>query len=141
MTSRLETVMELERMIGTLLGWFATTSLVIAALGQYAIAMFSTRRRTRDFGVRLALGASASQIQRGIVGEAFRLTFAGLLVGFLLSVAVATALRSVLFGVTPTDPPTYAAVFALLAITSIVASYLPAWRAGRVNVVDVLRQE
>jgi predicted permease len=141
MTSRLETVMELERMIGTLLGWFATMSLVIAALGQYAIAMFSTRRRTREFGVRLALGASASQIQRGVVGEAFRLTFAGLLIGFLLSAAAGTAFRSVLFGITPTDPPTYAAVFTLLAITSIGASYLPAWRAGRVNVVDVLRQE
>jgi predicted permease len=141
MTSRLETVTELERMVATLLSWFAVTSLVIAALGQYAIAMFSTRRRTRDFGVRLALGASASQIQRSVVSEAFRLTSAGLLVGFLLSVGVATALRSVLFGITPTDPPTYAAVFTLLAITSILASYFPAWRAGRVNVVDVLRQE
>lgn len=141
MTSLLETVMELERMVGTLLAWFAAMSLFIAALGQYAIAMFSTRRRTRDFGVRLALGASAAQIQRGVVTEAFRLTFAGLLVGFLLSVAAGTAFRSVLFGITPTDPPTYAAVFTLLAVTSIVASYLPAWRAGRVNVVDVLRQE
>jgi predicted permease len=141
MTRRLETVTELERMVGTLLAWFAAISLVIAALGQYAIAMFGARRRTREFGVRLALGASSSQIQRGVVSEAFRLTFAGLFCGFLLSVAAATAFRSTLFGITPTDPPTYAAVFTLLAVTSIVASYLPAWRAGRVNVVEVLRQE
>jgi ABC-type antimicrobial peptide transport system permease subunit len=120
---------------------FAMTSLVIAALGQYAAAMFNMRRRTRDFGVRLALGASARQIHRSVVREALGLAVPGLVVGFLLSVATATAAQAVLFGVTAVDPVTYGGVLFLLAITSLVASYLPAWRAGRVSVIDALRQE
>lgn len=141
MTAQLETVNESERLIATLLVFFAAGSLVVATLGQYAIAMFNMRRRTRDFGIRLSLGASAAQIQRAVVREALRLTVIGLVSGFALSVAVGLAFRSVLFGITPTDPATYAGVFALLAIVSIVASYLPAWRAGQVNVVEALRQE
>ena len=141
MTDRLESVTVLERMIATLLMVFALASLVVAALGQYAVAMFNMRRRTKDFGVRMALGASASQIQRDVVAEALRLTWRGMVIGFMLSAGVGLASRSVLFGVTPTDPPTYAAVLVVLAVTSLVASYLPAWRAGRVNVVDALRQD
>ncbi|MGH9176355.1 MAG: FtsX-like permease family protein, partial [Vicinamibacterales bacterium] len=141
MQARLDTVTELERMVGTLLMFFAAASLVIASLGQYAISAFNMRRRTRDFGVRLALGASSAQIRRAVVREAFGLTSVGLFLGFALSVAAGAAFRRALFGITPTDPTTYAAVFVLLAISSIVASYLPAWRAGRVNVVEALRQE
>ncbi len=141
MESRLDDVTELERMVRTLLMFFAVVSLVIAALGQYAITAFNMRRRTRDFGVRMALGASSAQIQRAVVREALRLTSIGLLLGFALSLGASAAFRRVLFGITPTDPPTYATVFVLLALASIVASYLPAWRAGRVNVVEALRQE
>jgi predicted permease len=141
MRSRLESVTILERQVTTMLVAFAMTSLVIAALGQYAAAMFNMRRRTRDFGVRLALGASARQIHRSVVREALGLAVPGLVVGFLLSVATATAAQAVLFGVTAVDPVTYGGVLFLLAITSLVASYLPAWRAGRVSVIDALRQE
>lgn len=141
MTSQLETVTVLERQIATMLAFFAAGSLVIAALGQYAITAFNMRRRTRDFGVRLALGASAQQIQKGVLREAFRLTTIGLLIGFALSVAVALLFRNILIGVTPTDPVTYIGVFTLLTNASILASYLPAWRAGRVNVIEALRQD
>jgi ABC-type antimicrobial peptide transport system permease subunit len=131
----------LERQVTTMLVGFALTSLVIAALGQYAAAMFNMRRRTRDFGVRMALGASTHQIQRSVVREAFLLTVPGLVIGFVLSAGVASAARVALFGVTPIDPLTYAGVLLTLALTSLFASYLPAWRAGRVSVVDALRQE
>jgi ABC-type antimicrobial peptide transport system permease subunit len=141
MSSRLESVTVLERQITTMLIFFAVTSLAIAALGQYAAAMFNMRRRTRDFGVRLALGASNRQIQRSVVREALLLTVPGLAIGFLLSAAIGTAANRALFGVTAVDPPTYLGVLALLAATSVIASYLPAWRAGRVNVIDALRQE
>ena len=141
MNARLESVTVIERMIATLLMAFALASLVVAALGQYAVAMFNMRRRTKDFGVRMAIGASSSQIQRDVIAEAFGLTWRGLVIGFLLSVGVGLAAGSVLFGVTPTDPLTYSAVFLLLAVTSLTASYVPAWRAGRVNVVEALRQE
>lgn len=141
MTTQLESVTELERQVAVLLLFFAAGSLLIAALGQYAITAFNMRRRTRDFGVRMALGASSQQIQSGVLREAFRLTIIGLLLGFGLSVGVGLAFRSILFGITPTDPATYVGVFALLAVASLIASYLPAWRAGRVNVVEALRQE
>ncbi len=141
MRSTLESVTGLERQIATMLLFFAGASLLIAGLGQYAITAFNMRRRTRDFGVRMALGASSQQIQSGVLREALRLTLVGLVIGFGLSVAVGLAFRGILFGITPTDPTTYAAVFALLALASLVASYLPAWRASRVNVVEALRQE
>lgn len=141
MDARLQSVTVLERMIARLLTVFATASLVVAALGQYAVAMFNMRRRTKDFGVRMAIGASASQIQREVIGEALRMTWRGLAVGVALSVAAGVAARGVLFGVTPTDPATYLAVFAILSTASVAASYLPAWRAARINVVEALRQE
>jgi predicted permease len=128
-------------LISTLLMIFAGVSLLIAGIGQYAVVAFSMRRRTRDFGVRIALGASGRDIVRSVLREASTLTTAGLLVGFALSAAVATALRAVLFGVTPTDVPTYAGVFALLAGVSLFASYIPARRASRINPVQALRQE
>lgn len=141
MTAQLDTVTDLERRIAMLLAVFAVVSLGIAALGQYAIATFTVRRRARDFGVRMALGASPERIQRSVVREALKLTGIGLLVGFALSIVAGLAFSRVLVGITPTDPGTYAAVFSLMAVTTVVASYMPAWRAGRVNVVEALRQE
>jgi putative ABC transport system permease protein len=120
MTAQLDTVTALERQIAMLLAVFATLSLGIAALGQYAIATFHVRRRARDFGVRMALGATPERIQRSVIRDALTLTGIGLLMGFGLSVL---------------------AGFALMAVTSVVASVVPAWRAGRVNVVEALRQE
>jgi ABC-type antimicrobial peptide transport system permease subunit len=128
-------------MISTLLMIFAGMSLLIAAVGQYAVVAFNMRRRTRDFGVRIALGASARQIVGSVLREGIGLTAVGLVVGFGLSVAVATALSGVLFGVTPTDAPTYTGVFAMLACISLFASYLPARRASRIDPVRALRQE
>jgi predicted permease len=141
MNTRLEEITVMENLVMQLLASFAVVSLVIAALGQYAVAMFSIRRRTRDFGVRLALGASSWQIQRSVIGEAFSLTLPGLLIGFALSAATAATFRAALFGVTPVDPATYGTVFLLLAGVSVFASYVPAWRAGRVNVIEALRHE
>ena len=141
MNARLAMVTELETLIVELLVCFAVLSLVIAALGHYAVAMFNMRRRTREFGVRMALGASSQRIQGAVVREALVHAVLGLIIGFLLSATVAVTFRSLLFGVTPVDPITYLGVFLLLAVASIVASYLPARRASRVSVVDALRQE
>lgn len=129
------------QMIATLLGVFASLSLLIAAIGQYAVVAFRTRRRTRDFGIRIALGASGRQIVRSVLGQGAALTAIGLGVGMALSAAVASLLRGALFGVTPTDPQTYLAVFAVLACVSLFASYLPARRASRIDPVQALRQE
>jgi predicted permease len=128
-------------MLATLLTLFAGGSLLIAAIGQYAVVAFDGRRRSREFGVRIALGASPRQLVSSVVSESFRLTALGLATGFALSVAVGTGLARVLYGVTPTDPATFASVFVLLAGASLLASYLPARRAASTDPMVVLRTE
>jgi putative ABC transport system permease protein len=128
-------------MIARLLAIFSLVSLVIAAIGQYAVVAFNMRRRIREFGVRIALGASSGQVLGGVLREGLVLTLIGLACGLALSMAVAMAARSVLFNVTPTDPQTYAGVFAILAVVSLVACCLPARGASRVDPVRALRQE
>ena len=127
--------------LAILLAVFAGGSLLIATIGQYAAMAFTMRRRIRDFGVRIALGASARDIVSSVVREGLRLTAAGLAIGTALSLAAAAALRSMLFGVTPTDARTYAGVFTLLAAASLVACYLPAHRAARIDPMQALRDE
>ncbi len=129
------------RIITILLTIFATGSLAIAAIGLYGVISFSMRRRTREFGVRIALGASAADVVRSVLHEGAVLAAAGTVVGFVLSAAVATAARRLLFGVTPTDVPTYLSVFLLLTVVALAASYLPARRASRIAPAIALREE
>jgi putative ABC transport system permease protein len=141
MDEQLDTLALSATMIARLLAMFSLVSLLIAAIGQYAVVAFNMRRRVREFGVRIALGASASQVLGGVLREGLWLTVIGLICGLVLSVAVAVAARSVLFNVTPTDPQTYAGVFAVLTVVSLLACGLPARGASRVDPVRALRQE
>jgi putative ABC transport system permease protein len=141
MEEQLERVSLSASMIARLLAIFSLVSLIVAAIGQYAVVAFNMRRRIREFGVRIALGASTNQVLGAVLREGLFLTVIGLVCGLALSVAIAVAARSVLFNVTPTDPQTYAGVFALLAIVSLVACCLPARGASRVDPVRALRQE
>jgi ABC-type antimicrobial peptide transport system permease subunit len=141
MDEQLDTLSLSASMIARLLGIFSCVSLLIAAIGQYAVVAFNMRRRVREFGVRIALGASSRQVLSGVLREGLFLTCVGLACGLALSIAVAVAARSVLFNVTPTDPTTYAGVFALLAVVSLIACCLPARGASRVDPVRALRQE
>jgi putative ABC transport system permease protein len=141
MDEQLDSLALSASMIASLLAIFSLVSLVIAAIGQYAVVAFNMRRRVREFGVRIALGASSRQVLTGVLREGLFLTCVGLACGLALSVVVAVAARSVLFNVTPTDPQTYAGVFAVLAVVSLVACCLPARVASRVDPVRALRQE
>jgi predicted permease len=141
MNAQLEGVTFLARMIARLLLIFSLVSLLIAAIGQYAVIAFNMRRRVREFGVRIALGASARQVLSTVLREGFALTAFGLVLGLLLSLGVALGVRGVLFGVTPTDGPTYTGVFALLGCVALIACCLPAIAATRVDPVQALRQE
>jgi predicted permease len=141
MATQLEGITSVVRILTTLLTLFAAGSLLIATLGQYAVLAFTMKRRTRDFGLRMALGASARQILGSVIAEGLRLTIVGLAIGSALSLLTGRALGSVLFGVTPADPPTYAGVVAVLAAASLMACYVPAWRASRVDPMVALRQE
>jgi putative ABC transport system permease protein len=105
------------------------------------VVAFAGRRRSREFGVRIALGASSRQLVSSVISESFRMTALGLVIGFALSVAVGAVLARVLYGVTPTDPATFASVFVLLAGASLLASYLPARRAANTDPMVVLRTE
>jgi predicted permease len=127
--------------LAMLLTLFAGGSLIIAAIGQYAVVAFDGRRRTREFGLRIALGASAQQLVFSVMAESFRVTAIGIVAGFALSAAAATVLARVLFGVTPTDRWTYTAVFVLLSAASLIACYLPARRAARTDPLVALRTE
>ena len=89
----------------------------------------------------MALGASSHQVLAAVLGDGFRSTATGLSIGFPLSVGLATLLRGVLYGVTPTDAVTYGGVFGLLALASLVACYLPARRASQINPIRALRYE
>lgn len=141
METELGDLASVVRMITIWVTLFAVGSLIIAAIGQYAVIAFDMRRRTRDFGVRIALGASRRQILGSVIGEGLRWTAAGLAVGFLLSLAAGFGFRSVLVGVTPTDARTYLGVCTLLAAASLVACYLPARRAARIDPILALRDE
>jgi predicted permease len=129
------------RVLTTLLMLFAGGSLFIAAIGQYAVVAFDMRRRVREVGLRIALGASSRQVLTRVIREGFTLTVLGLLLGSGLSLGVSTALGALLYGITATDPVTYAGVFALLSGASLLACYLPARQAARINPMTALRIE
>lgn len=141
MPAQLASITWPERALTVLLLLFAAGSLAIAAIGQYAVMAFTMRRRTREFGLRLALGASTGHIRRVVLREGLRLTAIGLTLGFTLSLVAGIAARRLLFGVTPTDAWTYAGVFALLTVVSLAAGALPALRAARVDPMRVLRED
>lgn len=129
------------RVLTTLLMIFAGGSLFIATIGQYAVVAFDMRRRVREVGLRMALGASSRQVLTRVMREGLALTVVGLSLGFLLSLGAGTVLGAALYGITATDPMTYAGVFALLSGASLLACYLPARRAARISPMAALRVE
>jgi putative ABC transport system permease protein len=127
--------------VTSLLSMFSTGALIVAAIGLYAVVAFNTAKRKRDFGVRMALGASSRQILNGVLKDGLVLTAIGLVAGLALSAAAGRAFRSFLAGVSPTDMWTYLGVMSLVAAVSLIACYIPAHRAAGTNPVEALRQE
>jgi putative ABC transport system permease protein len=124
-----------------LLAVFAAVALVLAAIGTYGVMAYSVAQRTREIGVRMALGAPRGTVLRMVLGEAARLAVAGLLIGLLAAAPAARAVSSLLFGIRPSDPTTYFAVAALLLTVALVASFVPARRATRIDPIKALRWE
>ena len=133
--------MFLRGMVMRLLAWFAFAALLLGGVGVYGILSEVTTARTREIGVRLALGATRGGIARLVFRTGATPALIGLALGAALTVAVAPALRSLLFGVTLLDVPSLAAVVGLLAGVTVLACAIPAWRAVRVPVTTALRQE
>jgi putative ABC transport system permease protein len=125
----------------TLLGAFAALALVLASIGLYGVLSYAVTQRSREIGLRMALGASASTVVRMVVRHGIVLTGIGVAIGLVASWAATRSLKNLLYGVTATDPITFAAVAALLTIIALVACWIPARRASRVDPIVVLREE
>ena len=123
------------------LGAFAVLALVLTAVGVYGVVAYSTARRTRELAVRRAIGASAPHIIALVVGEGLGWTLLGIAAGAFGARILAGALGSLLYGVSATDPTTFVAMAAGLAVVALVASALPALRATRVDPMIALRTE
>jgi predicted permease len=120
---------------------FGLAALILAAAGIYGVLAGSVVERWREIGVRAALGASPGEIVGLVLRQGLRLTGLGVVVGLGVALLATRALETLLFGVSNVDPATYVGVIALLVMTSVVASALPAWRAARVDPVTALRAE
>jgi ABC-type antimicrobial peptide transport system permease subunit len=133
--------MAVHRFVLALLGGFAVLALVLAAIGLYGVIAYGVSQRTRELGVRIALGASAGDVVTMVLREALSLAVVGIVVGAAAAVAATRALRGLLYGVQPGDPATLGATAVLLAGVAIAAAYLPARRAASTDPVEALRAE
>jgi predicted permease len=124
-----------------LVGSFAACAWLLGVIGLYGVVAYSVGRRTREIGVRMALGAQRGSVARMVVGDAGRVIAAGLTAGMLGAAAAATVARGLLFGVSAWDPATMGVVAAVLGLSALVASYVPARRASSINPIEALRVE
>jgi putative ABC transport system permease protein len=122
-------------------GLFATAALVLVATGILGVLAYSVARRTREIGVRMALGAQRGAVLRHVVGQALWMTAAGLAVGLVAALALTRLLSRFLFDVRPSDPVTFVAAAMVLTSAAILASYVPARRAATVDPLTALRSE
>jgi predicted permease len=130
-----------ERFLFALTGAFAVVALVLGTIGIYGVLAYGVARRTREIGLRLALGARGRDIATLIVGEGGRLIVAGTVLGLAGAVLLGRLLRGLLFGVTPLDPATLVAAPLALAAAALVATWLPARRAAHLDPVEALRHD
>ena len=131
----------IHRSSAWLVGGFAALALILSVVGLYGVVAYSVSQRTREIGVRMALGAQQSSVYRLILSEAGRLTSIGILIGLACAIGAAAAMQAVLFGVRSWDIPTLFAVAAILTAAALVASFVPARRAASVDPVVALRAE
>ena len=145
LAEELDAVLVRERLLATLSGFFGALALLLASIGLYGLFAFSVVRRTREIGIRVALGATAPSVVWMILREALVLVGFGLALGLLLALAAGhlaqSQLEGLLFGLTARDPLTLAAASALLSIVAVLAAYLPARRASRASPMLALRAE
>jgi putative ABC transport system permease protein len=141
MSQRMSDTVAQPRFYAVMLGAFAFVALALAAVGLYGVMSYAVSQRTREIGIRMALGAGRRDVLRLVAGQGMAFAMAGVAVGLAGAFALTRYLESMLFGLSPFDPPTVGAVTLLLAAVAAIASYIPARRATRVDPMVALRYE
>ena len=118
---------------------FATLGILLVALGIYGVISYSVTQRTQEIGIRMALGATMAQVQRSVIAKTLRLALIGIAAGAVASLLLSKAIAALLFNTAPTDPVTFAAMVLLIGTVALLAGYIPARRASRINPMVALR--
>src|SRR6185437_15597939 len=129
------------RMAAIALGIFGVFAMALAATGLFALMSYAVARRTREIGIRMALGAQRKQVLSSLLGRTLLLCAAGTCLGAIATLAAGRLLSAVLYGVSPRDPATYAAALCLMIVVGVLACWMPASRAMRTDPVQALREE
>jgi putative ABC transport system permease protein len=132
---------EVKRFTASLLAAFAAIALLLAAIGIYGVLSYAVEQRTREIGIRMALGANGAAVVRLIVGQAMRTIGLGLLAGIVAALALTRYMSAILYGVRSWDPVVFAGITGLLAAVALLASYVPARRATNVDPLTAVRYE
>jgi ABC-type antimicrobial peptide transport system permease subunit len=130
-----------ETLFARLSGFFGVVTLILACVGLYGLMSYLVLRRTGEIGLRMALGARPARVLRMILSESFALVAVGLVVGAAVAFVASRLVESMLFGLSPADPLTYASVAGLIVAAALPASLLPAFRAARVDPMTALRTD
>jgi predicted permease len=141
MTDVIKDSLTSRRLTRLLLGLFAALALILAALGIYGVVSYTVTQSTHDIGVRMALGAGRRAVMAMVLGSAMRMAVIGIVIGAAIAFPATRAIRGLLFGVSAADPLTFGAVALALVLVMLLASYIPAWRATKVDPVTALRHE
>jgi ABC-type antimicrobial peptide transport system permease subunit len=131
----------LPRLVGSLFAVFGIAGVLLASIGLYGVMSYAVSQRTKEIGVRMALGARASQVQAMVVRGGLRLVVIAMVLGVPLALAAAKLTRSLLYGIAPWDTTTFTVVPLLLAAISLLACWIPSLRASRVDPMEALRTE
>ena len=130
-----------RRLVLTLFTIFASLALLLAAIGIYGVLSSSVKQRTRELGIRIALGATTRGVLQLVIGDGVKLVMLGIVIGMAGAIATGRLLAGLLFGVNATDPMTFTVIALLLAAVSVLACYVPARRATKVDPLTALRYE
>jgi len=139
--SQVEATLGSTRFLAALLGIFAAVALVLAAIGIFGVLSYAVAQRTREIGIRMALGAREGSVVRMVVRQAMTLVLTGVVVGTVAALFLSRTMTKMLFSVQPTDPVTFGSVALVLVGVALLACYVPARRATRVDPMTALRAE